>query len=221
MLFRNSVKNFLFLLVYILSGLALVIIIDGLVTGSELTPFNTAIAEAVAHLRTPILTAFMISITNLGSPFMLSIFALFVAIFIVLHRDTFDTLLFLVSTFFANLSFVLLKNLLHLPRPTGGLVTLTSWSFPSGHATVATAFFFAVAYSFFDHYKTFKGRTILVASCIVAAGLVCFSRVYLGVHFALDVLAGIALGLLSVSFTILIFNIFVQEKSFIRRRRNV
>jgi undecaprenyl-diphosphatase len=221
MLFRDWAKNLLFLLVYILSGLALIIIIDGLVTGSELTPFNIAVQQVVSHIRTPFLTNIMISITNLGSPFMLSIFALLLSIFIVLYRDTFHTLLFLVSTAVSIVTFTILKIVIPLPRPVGSLVTLSTWSFPSGHATVATAFFFTLSYVFFDYFKSFTSRSILILCCITAAGLICFSRVYLGVHFALDVLAGIALGLLCVSFTILMFTIFVKEKSFLKRRRGV
>src|SRR4051812_9078639 len=111
MLFRDSVKSFLFLLVFILSLMALVITTNGLVTGTELTPFNTAVAEAVSHFRSPLMTSVMISVTNIGSPFILSMCALLLAIFIVMHRDTFSTLLFLVSTFFSLVSFTVLKNL--------------------------------------------------------------------------------------------------------------
>ncbi|MDB5266841.1 MAG: phosphoesterase PA-phosphatase related protein [Parcubacteria group bacterium] len=218
MLFKNWAKNLLFLLVYIFSGIALVTIIEGVVTGSELTPFNTAAEEVVSHFRTPLLTNIMVFVTNAGSPFFLSIAAIFLAIFIVLHRDTYDAMLYVVSMALALISFTLLKNMLHLPRPTGGLIHLSSWAFPSGHATIATAFFFATAYSFFDRFKSALWKTVLVAVSIAAAALVCFSRLYLGVHSALDILAGISLGLLCVSFTVLVFNIFLEERRSLRKR---
>lgn len=219
MLFRNWVKNFLFLLVYILSGVALVVIIDGLMTGNALDPFNTGVEQIVSHLRTPFLTYLMLLVTNVGSPFVLSMMAILFAIILVMHRDTFDTLLFMVSISLSILSFVVLKNALHLPRPMGSLVNLTGWSFPSGHATVATAFFFSVGYAFFDKMKTAWGKILLVTSCILAATLVSVSRIYLGAHFALDVLGGIALGLLTVSFTVLVFNIFLAERRPLRRKK--
>ncbi|MES2214341.1 MAG: phosphatase PAP2 family protein [Patescibacteria group bacterium] len=218
MLFKNWAKNLLFLLVYIFSGISLITIIEGVMTGTELTPFNTAAEEVVRHFRTPFLTNFMVVVTNVGSPFFLSIAAIFLAIFIVLHKDTYDALLYIVSMILALISFTLLKNLLHLPRPEGGLMHLLSWSFPSGHATAATAFFFATAYSFFDRFKSPLWKTVLVALSITGAGLVCFSRLYLGVHSALDILAGISLGLLCVSFTVLVFNIFLEERRSLRRR---
>jgi membrane-associated phospholipid phosphatase len=58
-----------------------------------------------------------------------------------------------------------------------------------------------------------------VLSCIVSAALISLSRIYLGAHFALDVLGGVTLGLLSVSFTIFVFNIFLEERHLPRRKR--
>ncbi|MDP3875059.1 MAG: phosphatase PAP2 family protein, partial [bacterium] len=92
------------------------------------------------------------------------------------------------------------------------------WSFPSGHATVATAFFFMLALSFFSRMKTLKGKIALVAGSILAAILIYFSRLYLGAHWTLDILAGIALGLLSVSFTVLIFGVFIEGRRSLRNR---
>jgi hypothetical protein len=76
-------RNILFLLVYILSGLALVIIIDGLTTGTELTPFNTAVENIVAPFRHPILTKVMFFVTNIGSPTALFFIAVFLAIYLL------------------------------------------------------------------------------------------------------------------------------------------
>lgn len=214
------IKNILFLLVAIFSGLTLVVITAGVTSGSgELTPFNTAIESGLSHFRTPLLTSIMILITNIGSPFVLSMLAIALAIMLVLRRDTYDTLLFMVSISISIISFIVMKNALGIERPTYSLVTsLSSWSFPSGHATVATAFFFVTGYSFWSWPKSWSTKISLVTSCIIAAGLVAFSRVYLGAHFALDALAGISLGLLSVSLTVLAFNLFLSEREWWRRK---
>ena len=213
------IKNILFLLVAVFSGLLLTVITIGVTSGSgELTPVNTAVESAIAPFRTSLSTDIMLLITNICSPFVLSMLAVLFGIVLILKRDTYDTLLYIVSISLSIVGFVLMKNALHLPRPEGGLVAeLSGWSFPSGHATVATAFFFTTGYTFWSWPKAWAAKISLVTFCIIATVLTAFSRVYLKAHFALDVLAGIALGLLTVSLTILIFNIFLSEREWWRR----
>ncbi|WP_421863206.1 phosphatase PAP2 family protein [Parvibaculum sp.] len=82
-----------------------------------------------------------------------------------------------------------------------------SYGLPSGHAQVAVAMWFWLAYEM-------KRRWAWVAAVFIAAG-VCFSRLYLGVHDVEDVLAGIALGLLSLA----VFAALVHENVVARWRR--
>jgi undecaprenyl-diphosphatase len=210
--FMSFVRNLLFILVAVFSGGTLFVIANGVTTGTELTPFNVAIANIIIHLRTPLLTSVMLFFTNIGSPTVLGVLSIFIAVLLFLKRDTFDAFLYLISIMSAILSFVLMKNAFHITRPFGGLVQFDTWSFPSGHATVATAFFFATGYTFLDKIKNIFGKFALIIGCIFGAAVVSFSRVYLGVHFALDILAGTALGILCVSATVLIFNIFIGEE---------
>jgi undecaprenyl-diphosphatase len=208
----NWAKNFLFLLVYMLSGGTLVLIIDGLLSGTELTPFNTAIETVLVEMRTPFLTNLMVFITNIGSPFFLACISLVLAVLLILRKNTYDALLFLISLTMSIASFTILKNTFKITRPGLDLINFSGWSFPSGHATVATAFFFILAHAFFDKVGSGWGKFNLILGSLFGAALISFSRLYLGAHWALDILAGIALGLLSVSFTVLVFNIFIEEK---------
>jgi undecaprenyl-diphosphatase len=218
MMFPNWARNILFLLVYMISGLVLVIIIEGLTTGTELLPLNTVIEQAVMQARTPLLTTLLVWVTRAGNPFILSSAAILIAIVLVIRRHSYEAILFVVALMVAVLSLVVLKNVFQITRPGSEIVEVNGWSFPSGHATVATAFFFLLAHSFFGRMKTGLGKVALILGSILAAGLVCFSRLYLGAHWTLDILAGIALGLLSVSFTVLMFNIFVEGRRSWRSR---
>ncbi len=220
MMFPNWAKNILFLLVYMISGLVLVVIIEGLLSGTELTPLNTAIEQIVARLRTPFLTTFLVIVTRLGNPAVLLSAAALVVIMLTVRGRTYDAILFAVTLGVAVISLTVLKDTFKVVRPGSPLLDVDGWSFPSGHTTVATTFFFMLAYSFFDKMKTFVGKTALILGCVFVAILISFSRLYLGAHWVLDILAGIALGFLSVSFTVLIFSVFIGDRRSFRNKLN-
>ena len=210
-MFPNWTKNILFLLVYMLSGLTLVIIIEGLLSGTELLPLNTAIEQAMIHLRTPFLTDLFVLVTKIGSPFIFSCVSLVIAILLFLKKNIFDSALLVVTILVSVVSLTVLKNVFQVSRPVNDFFSFTGWSFPSGHATMATAFFFITAYIFFNKVRSTAGKINLVAGSVLGILLVSVSRLYLGAHWTLDVLAGIALGLLAVSFTVLVFNVFLEN----------
>lgn len=216
--FQRWAKTFLFLIVYIISGFALVLIIDGLISGTELTPFNTTIETAILHIRAPWLTDIMVWITNIGSPMTLTVIAIGLVIALLLHGETYDALLYIVSMSVGMIALIVMKDTFQMARPDAVIIGISGWSFPSGHATIATTFFFTTAYSFYDWIESMWGKTVLVVGCIIGAGLISFSRIYLGAHWSLDILAGFALGLLVVSFSALVFNIFLEERRPKRRK---
>jgi membrane-associated phospholipid phosphatase len=212
----NWAKNILFLVVYMISGLVLIIIIDGLLSGSDLVPLNTAVENIIAPLRTPTLTNVMLFITHAGSPFILFAVAVFASIIMTLQKDLKGAIIFLVSIVVAIVSFVVLKDTFQIARPASDIFDVDGWSFPSGHATVATAFFFALAHALVGRLRHVVSQTLMILASVFGAVAVSFSRLYLGAHWSLDVMAGIALGLLSVSFTVLLSSVFLKEPSRLR-----
>lgn len=213
----NWAKNILFLLVYMISGLVLVIIIEGLLSGTDLTPLNTVIEEIVVHTRTPLLTSLLVTLTQIGNPFVLACVALFLSVLLITKGHVYDAMLFLVALIVTVVSLTILKNVFQISRPASGLLQVDGWSFPSGHATVATAFFFLLSHAFWGRVKSTAGKSALILGSVLGTLVICFSRLYLGAHWTLDILAGVALGLLSVSFTILVFNVFIADKRSFRK----
>lgn len=215
-MFPNWAKNILFLLVYMISGLILVIIIEGLMSGTDLNPVNTVIEHVIVHFRTPLLTTILVWTTNLGNPFALGAVAIVLAVFLILKKDSYDAILFLISMIVSVIALTVLKNIFQIQRPVTDIYVAEGWSFPSGHATVATTFFFMIIYIYLGRLKTILSKTILITGSILGVLLICFTRLYLGAHWMLDIIGGIALGLSSISFTVLMFSVFVGEKKGIR-----
>lgn len=146
---------------------------------------------------------FMISITRLGSPQTMLLLTFFIIVFLWHHKKVHHLFQFSLFMILGAASVYILKTILHIPRPLGGLITEYGYGFPSGHTTMATIFFLLVAYSYRTHVK--KGFQILfVIACLGMIALISYSRVYLGVHTWTDVIGGYALGtfwfLLSLQF---------------------
>ncbi len=107
--------------------------------------------------------------------------------------------LLLVSVFGADVLTMLIKILIHRPRPTSDLLTvaeqLNDPSFPSAHV-VHTVIFFGLLLFFSFFLKNVKEwqRLLLGGVCVAALVLIPLSRLYLGVHWSTDVLGGFLLG---------------------------
>jgi undecaprenyl-diphosphatase len=79
------------------------------------------------------------------------------------------------------------------PRPVGALYHVSGKSFPSAHAAYSTGWP-AVAVALTRVLPGLASRAVLIVIALVVCALVAASRVYLGVHYASDVLAGLSLG---------------------------
>ena len=88
------------------------------------------------------------------------------------------------------------KPLIGRPRPQVGpvLVHSTDFAFPSGHATQSAAVYGGLAYVLSGCVRLWRAKVAAWTVALVIVLLVGFSRVYLGVHWASDVLGGFALG---------------------------
>jgi len=108
-----------------------------------------------------------------------------------------DQLIFLFSTVAgAALLNLILKQVFFRPRPEypQAFLDAAGFSFPSGHAMTSLAFYGAAAYLAFPFLKSKESRLLVAVSALGVSALIGFSRLYLGVHYLTDVLAGWAAG---------------------------
>lgn len=91
---------------------------------------------------------------------------------------------------------VALKHVFRRARPSldDPLLTLSTYSFPSGHTAAATVFYGLLACYLVRRVQDWRARAAVLAACVLMVMLVALSRMYLGVHYLSDVLAASAEG---------------------------
>lgn len=145
----------------------------------------------------PTMTNVVKKITELANPITLVVIVLVVCyILIVRQKDKKTALAFCLNiVIIAILNFVL-KNIFVRTRPEYiNLITETGYSFPSGHSALSMAFY---GYLIYIINIKCSNKPLKIASSIflgVVILLVGTSRIYLGVHFASDVIAAFTLSL--------------------------
>jgi undecaprenyl-diphosphatase len=138
-----------------------------------------------------------IDITALGSFAVLLLLVLAVAGFLWIHQQKRLMLLLLFSTGGGFALNSLMKRIFARPRPSvvPHLREVFTPSFPSGHAALSAIVYLTIGVLLFEVVKGRKARIYCLVIAMIATGLVGFSRVYLGVHYPSDVLAGWATGI--------------------------
>lgn len=130
--------------------------------------------------------------TALGSNWILLSLSLFSAIYLYL-RDRKKMALCLVVAILSGLAVAFgLKHLIARPRPdmVTHATTVYTASFPSAHAMMSTLVYFSLALILASVQSRKSIKTLIYAGAVLVAFWVGFSRVYLGVHWPTDVLAG-------------------------------
>ncbi len=161
----------------------------------ETVALDVIISYGIYSLRNPLLTDVMFAITFLGADFVLGAATLVLIILAWKHYKK-EALLFssvLIMTGALNL---FLKGLIQRPRPDlAPLIDLTnSYSFPSGHAMNAFVFYSLLAYFAFHFTRNKKFTLVISFIAIILILLIGISRIYLGVHYPSDVIAGFIAG---------------------------
>lgn len=142
----------------------------------------------------PILTYLFATITYSAGYMVASIVVLLSLGAFVLHKHYLRSIALLVSTIGTSSSIYLLKFLFDLERPVKAIYLESTPSFPSGHSGLAVALYGFLILSIWKHDKhNLKYPLILFLALLIL--LVGASRIYLGVHYFLDVIVGYAIGL--------------------------
>ena len=166
---------------------------------------NIAYKIIVEKMRSNFLTNIMKIITNCGSAFTIITISILISIFV---KNKKIGICIWINTIIITLLNVLLKNILQRPRPEGfRLIDESGYSFPSGHSMVSMAFYGLIIYFVFTNIKNKKIRNVICTILTILIILIGISRIYLGVHYASDVLAGF---LISIGYLIVFIEVVLK-----------
>jgi undecaprenyl-diphosphatase len=135
-------------------------------------------------------------LTGIGGPVGLSLLTAVIAGYLWLDRR-FGLLTFLLASVASGTALSLvLKALFHRPRPAivPHLSDIATASFPSGHAMLSSVVYLTLAAALARTAPSTKLKCYYLGVAVALTGLIGCSRVYLGVHYPTDVLAGWSLG---------------------------
>lgn len=166
--------------------------------------FDVVLANLLVTLRTPTLTHVLFTVTLLGS-LQIVVFVAICASGILIQSREKAFVIGLWVSLFASQSVTWLGKVFFARSRPGGLIPLyheASYSFPSGHATSAVALYGFIAYLLLRFETAWMRRAYIAIGAVLVIGLIDFSRLYLGVHYFSDVLAGDLVGWIALLFSI-------------------
>ncbi len=191
---------------------------------STIAVWDVALLAKIATLHSESATLFFLALTYLGEWYVVALLIVVCTVVFVLYRQWFLILPFWFATLGSAAATMLLKHLIDRARPIGALIAETGGSMPSGHATIAVALYGFVAWYLWRSERKY-GTKADVPLLIVLIFLIAFSRLYLGVHYPTDVLAGMFVGgvflFLSVSIVKILFKDDAPRESSFKHEKKI
>lgn len=183
--------------VVVLFPLALTISVAAAMT--RYFPFDPWVTRQAQQITAPAFRLLMIAISWPGYGYHPLVIVPGIAMLLLMWRRTAEAGCLLVSAVGAALLGHLIKTAIARPRPVAALADIylqhSTMSFPSGHVLGYVASYGFLLYVVFVTFPHSWARRALLALLGILVGLVGVSRVYLGAHWASDVIGGYALGL--------------------------
>jgi len=188
---------------FLVSALALWIflgITEDVLHNDPITQFDSTLLAWMQAHHGPAADQIFRALSALGSPLVMSVLAVGVAVFLVISKQGLlleGWLLAFVGGFLLN---NVLKNAIHRPRPQAAAGLYQSWAFPSGHAMVSLIAYGMLTYVLILLGPRSRRAHLAIVGCatlwVLSIGV---SRLYLGAHYFSDVVGGYAAGMLWLS----------------------
>lgn len=196
----------------IIISMGLFIITGVLILSNAATAFDNSLQSIIFSMRNDYLTVFFKIITYSANWQTLSIFC---AVFLAMKKTRIRVGVPLsIAAAISTLLYQAAKMLYARPRPEMSfhLIEQGGLSFPSGHSMTGLVFYGLLIYFIAEYGIENRAQKALLSFMVVLIFLIGFSRVYLGVHYPTDVLAGWFLGT-----GILVSALIILEKGYLEK----
>ena len=198
------IKNYKWIIFFVFFVIFLAIAED--VFEQEIFEFDSVVYNFLVNNQNEALNNFFKIITQFGSALVLIIITILCVIFI---RDKKYKILVPANLLTIAIINIVLKNFFLRPRPNElRLIEETGYSFPSGHAMASTAFYGLLIYIAHEKIENKILRNTICIMLGLLILLISVSRIYVGVHYTSDVIAGTCF---SIAYLILITRLIKNQ----------
>jgi len=202
-------QNFTWIIAIVMLIISFVIV-HGLFE-KDIYVFDDYIYKYVSLIISPKMTTFLEFMTNLGS--VTTVVTICVGAFVFIKNKIYAKLMALNLVIITALNLII-KNIISRPRPTGfRIIDETGYSFPSGHSMVSMAFYGFIIFLIYRFVKSKPLKVTLIIVLSLLIFLIGISRIYLGVHYASDVVEGFCI---SVAYLMLLVNVLRKNKILVK-----
>jgi membrane-associated phospholipid phosphatase len=191
--------------VLLVAGGVFLAIASQVVPGAPLAMLAVRVANWLHAQGTPALTRFFLDVSLVHDVAAVAVYTFALAGILAMQRDWYwarRVVIVVVSGFLFNFA---LKLAYERTRPVfeQPIVSLTSYSFPSGHTALTTLFYGIFALVLISRLEHWAARLCCLAAFVGMVVLVGFSRIYLGAHYLSDVAAAACAAVAWTAFVLL------------------
>jgi membrane-associated phospholipid phosphatase len=176
---------------FILAGAAFMALAWNVALHEPVVLMDVAVSQWFHRHEARAITSVMLGVSYLHALAAMSVWTIVFAAILARLREWYWMLSLILAVGGGMLLNVALKVAYERARPSfdDPLVSLETFSFPSGHTAASTLFYGVLAAFLVSRHRDPRRRATIVALAITAVALVATSRVYLGAHFPSDVVA--------------------------------
>ena len=174
--------------------------------------FDLKIISCIQSLKNEYLTVFYKMITIIADTYQSAIITILIVAFLYIKKYYREALFLAITMSACGIAMPLLKNIFSRERPDFyRLIEISGYSFPSGHTTSATTMYLTLAIVVLSIMNKLN-KYFIFSIAVIGIVIIGSSRIYLGVHYPTDVMAGICLGISIVSTVYILYYSNLSEE---------